>query len=315
MLKTRKPTGKPPWPIVLIAGIEKAGKSYSCAEASASPHIGRTFWIGIGEDDPDEYGAIPGARFEIVEHDGSHQQILDSIKAAAAEPHEPGRPNMIVVDSVSNYWDLIEDDLQRIADGRERNRGQITMDLWNKGKQRWRSMMDALRTHKGPVLLTARMDQVTVMRNGKPTHDKQWKIQAHKTLPFDVGIIVQMTARGQAEITGARSLRHDVPLGERRAFPNFTVPALWDAFGYTEPDGTADRQHTGTTVTATPDDDAQQSLDVASPTDWQAEIAKATSADDLRDLWKRAQRENAGQPVLDQITQAASAAQPQTQGA
>ena len=35
-LITRKPTGKPPWPIMLIAGVEKSGKTYSAAQASAS---------------------------------------------------------------------------------------------------------------------------------------------------------------------------------------------------------------------------------------------------------------------------------------
>lgn len=296
LLKTRKPTGKPPWPLQLIAGIEKSGKSYSCAEASASPHIGRTFWIGIGEDDPDEYGQIPGARFEIVEHDGSHAQILASVKAAVAEPSDPGKPNMIVVDSISNLWDLIEDDLQQIADGRKNNPGQITMDLWNKGKNRWRSVMDALRNHDGPVLLTARMDQVTVMKNGRPTNEKQWKIQAHKSLPFDVGVIVQMTDRGQAEITGARSLRHDVPMGERRPFPNFTVQALWEAFGYTEPDATAPRQHSGTTVTEAPAEDI----------DWQARIAEAShDAEQLRGVWREANRQGADPSIVAQIEQAA----------
>ena len=65
-LKTRKPTGLPAWPILLIAGVEKAGKTYAAAAASSSDLIGRTLWVSIGEDDPDEYGAIPGARFEII---------------------------------------------------------------------------------------------------------------------------------------------------------------------------------------------------------------------------------------------------------
>lgn len=302
MLKTRKPTGKPPWPLILIAGIEKAGKSYTCAEASASAHIDRTFWIGIGEDDPDELGLLPGARFEIVEHDGTYQQILNSVQAAVAEPSEPNRPNMIVTDSLSQLWELITDDLQAIADKRKRNTGQITMDLWNKGQQMWRRVMDALREHNGPVLITARLDQVTVMDEfGKPTKQKEWKVRGHKSLPFDVGVIVEFTERGKAEITGARSLRHDVPLGTRQVFPNFSIEALWQAFGYTEPGGTAPRQHSGTTPTEAPD----------VPTDWDAEIAAATDAEQLRNLWRRAQSEGADPSVFDQITQAVQAAQPQ----
>ena len=75
-LQTRKPTGIPSWPIVLLTGVEKSGKTYAAAAASASEMVGRTLWLGIGEDDPDEYGAIPGTRFEIVVHDGTYRSIL-----------------------------------------------------------------------------------------------------------------------------------------------------------------------------------------------------------------------------------------------
>ena len=69
-LKTRKPTGAVPWPLVLIEGEEKAGKTWACAEFTASPKVGRCFWIDLGEGAADEYGAIPGADYEVVEHDG-----------------------------------------------------------------------------------------------------------------------------------------------------------------------------------------------------------------------------------------------------
>ena len=61
-LTTRKPTGLPAWPILLIAGVPKAGKSYACAAASASPLVGRTLWVPVGEDDPDELGGDPRSR-------------------------------------------------------------------------------------------------------------------------------------------------------------------------------------------------------------------------------------------------------------
>ena len=39
-LKTRKPTGKPPWPILLLAGRPKAGKSYAAAAATETTGVG-----------------------------------------------------------------------------------------------------------------------------------------------------------------------------------------------------------------------------------------------------------------------------------
>ena len=43
-LVTRKPSGLPSWPVILLAGREKTGKSYHAALASSSALIGRTFW-------------------------------------------------------------------------------------------------------------------------------------------------------------------------------------------------------------------------------------------------------------------------------
>ena len=216
-LKTRKPTGLAPWPITLVAGAEKAGKSWSAAEASGSDLIGRTLWVGIGEDDPDEYALIPGANFEIVEHAGTYRSILDELTNAVAEP-QGDKPTLIVVDSMTRLWDLIVGDVQEIANRRAREKArkynkpvsdddvQISMDLWNTAKQRWEHVIDTLRFHTGPVVLTARLKQVTVMgADGKPTTEKTWKIEAEKSLPYDVGAIVELPARGEAYLSGVAS--------------------------------------------------------------------------------------------------------------
>ena len=47
--RTRKPTGKASWPLVLLAGREKCGKSYTASKLSASDLIDRTLYIEIGE--------------------------------------------------------------------------------------------------------------------------------------------------------------------------------------------------------------------------------------------------------------------------
>lgn len=246
-IQTRKPTGKPPWPITLLAGAEKAGKSYACAEASGSELIGRTFWIGVGEDDPDEYGAIDGARFEIVQHDGTYRSILAGLQAASAEPTN-GVPNLIVLDSATRLWELLSEEAQHIANSRKNKAKDaetpISMDLWNRATDRWHSVMNVLRRHNGPSVVTARLDVVTVLDdNGKPTKEKTTKIKSQKSLPFDVGVIVEMPARGETYITGARSLKLDVRLDERKAMRDFTVHGLWTTLGLGEEGATAPRQH------------------------------------------------------------------------
>ena len=257
-LKTRKPTGKPPWPILLIAGIEKSGKSYAAAAASASKLIGRTLWVPVGEDDPDELGGIDGARFEIVEHDGTWAGIMTAVRGAVAEPDVDGKPTLIVVDSMSREWDLLSDMAQVMANRREAKRQQrsrtpsegdevrIGMDLWNLVKSRHAALLDVLRDHDGPVLLTARLERTTIMDDaGQPTKQKDYKVKAEKSLVFDVGAVVMLPERGKAWITGVRSLRWTAEAGERVDAPDFTVAGLWERMGLLEDaKATAPRQWT-----------------------------------------------------------------------
>ncbi len=245
---TRRPTGLPSWPILLLAGAEKSGKSWSCAEASGSDLVGRCLWIGIGEDDPDEYGGLKDADFEIVEHDGTFRDILAAVEWAAAQPKTDEKPTLIVLDSMTRLWDLLCDMAQDTANerqsrkrnGAETSEADITVDLWNVAKDRWQRVLDALRAHQGPSLLTARLEDVTVMVNGRPTGEKQPKVKAEKGLPYDVGGIVQMPERGKAFLTGVRSTRMHVP--ERIPLPGFRVDKLWRDLGLA--DVTAgDRSH------------------------------------------------------------------------
>src|SRR3954462_3629075 len=90
-LKTRKPTGRVPWPCILLEGEEKAGKSWALAQFSTSDRIGVLYWIDLNEGAGDEYGAIPGATYELVEHDGSYGQVLAAVQAIQAEARRPAK--------------------------------------------------------------------------------------------------------------------------------------------------------------------------------------------------------------------------------
>lgn len=242
---TRRPTGLPSWPILLLAGAEKAGKSWAAAVASGSQLIGRTLWLSLGEDDPDEYGAIPGTNFEIVQHDGTYRDFLAAADWAADQTSPDGRPVMLVIDSGSCLWDLICDMAQQDANARaakkarRENRAtgdadsEISMLEWNVAASRWSNVIDVLRRHQGPSLITARLEEVTVMGpGGKPTSEKRMKVKAHKSLPYDVGGIVEMPERGKAFLAGVRTTRMEMP--ERRIYPGFSVEKLWRDLGLHE---------------------------------------------------------------------------------
>lgn len=264
-LRTRKPTGKPPWPMILIAGAEKSGKSYSAAAFSASDLIDRTFWVEIGEGAADQYGALPGARYEIVEHDGTYKGIARAFRAATLQPRgADGKPHAIVADSMTELWDLLSDEAQ-LAANRRKNKGsddeaQITMDLWNVAKKRWRRVIDLLREYDGPVILTSRLEQVAVMdAAGKPTAGKTLKVRSEKNLPYEVDAIVQIPAPRQYQLTGVRSVHWTRPPGEAVECPEFTVDWLLRKLGLDAVGATSARSYTATKPEAalTPQDAAE----------------------------------------------------------
>ncbi|MCU1408497.1 MAG: hypothetical protein JWM23_577 [Microbacteriaceae bacterium] len=280
-IATRKPTGKPSWPITLIAGAEKTGKSYGAALAAGSDLISATYWVGIGEDSPDEYGLI--ADFDIVEHNGTYRGILAVLTEIAALPQpKDGTQILLVVDSMTRLWNLITDNAQATANARARaaakkyNRSEptgdspISMDLWNVAKSQWNHVMDAIRAHQGPSIVTARLESVTVMDgDGKPTKEKQLKVQAEKSLPFDVGAVIEMPARGETYISGVRSVR--LQLAERTRVPEFTMDMFWRKLGLHDTE-TGPRTHDAPTVEAGKVDESER--------DWAAEAdAAATSAE------------------------------------
>ena len=287
-IKTRQPSGKPPWPILLIAGMEKAGKTYAAAEASGSDLVGRTFWFALGEDEPDEYK--PLGRFEIVEYDGTYRSLVSTLSEAVKEPAKAkGKPNLIVLDSGTRLWNLLSDMAQAEANrrwaNRDSNRGkqlpdegvQITMDLWNIAKSRWQNILDLLREHQGPSIITARLEQTTIVDgNGNPTKDKAWKVQAEKSLPNDAGVIVELHSRGEAYLTGVRSLRF-ITEQHRTEYPDFKVDDLWRKLGLAEGSGT--RQHVSSTGEESLEADDKLAADRQALL---GEIRKALADDDKR---------------------------------
>ncbi|MBM0203236.1 hypothetical protein JNW90_09030 [Micromonospora sp. STR1s_5] len=234
-LKTRPPTGRVPWPLILIEGGEKAGKSWACAELSASPRVGQTYWIDLGEGSADEYGAVPGARYLIVEHDGTFGQILaavEAIKAEAATEAAAGRPPVVLVlDSGTAEWDL----LKGIADAKARQRlarkgkridpdaePQISMDLWNEVNSKHRRLMTHLMTFPGIVAITARGKEVAALDSGgRPVEgSKEYKVEGQKNLAFDATVWIRVSRDHPPMVVGARSVYNGIRPGVDRPVPS-----------------------------------------------------------------------------------------------
>lgn len=239
---TRKPSCRASFPLILLAGIEGAGKTWAAVEATAVSAVDRAFFIEVGESQADAYGAVPGADFEIIEHDGTVGQIRGAIEWAAAQPAAEGKFNLLIIDSMTEIWTLLSDNAQQEANRRAKKRGrsvpedgvQITMDLWNRIKDTWCGILYQCRKFPGPVLMTSRLELVTALdTNGKPTQDKNWKIKAEKNLPFQAQVVMQAREPRRWTMTKIATTVPELQLqpGGEMTFSDFSVEKLLTTMG------------------------------------------------------------------------------------
>lgn len=219
-IQTRQPTGRPAWPLFLVEGPEKAGKTYLAAELTTARRFSRAFWIDWGEGSADEAAALPGADYEIVIHDGTFNAVARQIVAihryakAQQEAGEP--PVLLVVDSMTAEWETLKDEAQRIAMDSpfaqrklERDPGAdipIPGHAWNKVKDKHAKLMKYLMAFPGIVVMTARGKEVTAYDdNGKPKEGvKDYKVESHKTLAYDASCVIRMSHDVEPQIMGLR---------------------------------------------------------------------------------------------------------------
>ncbi|MGY1690702.1 hypothetical protein [Geodermatophilus sp. SYSU D01105] len=221
-LKTRQPTGRVPWPCILLEGEEKAGKSWALAQFSTSDKIGALYWIDLNEGAGDEYGAIPGANYEIIQHDGSYAAVLAAVQAVKAEARraaDAGEPPVVLgIDTGSAIWDGLKDWASDRAAKSARNREllkrdpnaevTISQNLWNDAGSRWRKLQTELLTFPGIVVVTARGKEVTeVDANGRPIEgQKTWSVQTHREFPYAASVWMRLRRGRRPLLVGARSV-------------------------------------------------------------------------------------------------------------
>lgn len=222
-LKTRKPTGEIGYPLILLAGDEKSGKSLAPVVLSRSNRVGMTYWIDLGEGAADEYAVLPGADYEVVEHDGSYREILEQVTAVwheAARAHAAGEPPVVmVIDSTSAEWTMLvnwtNDRARRSKTGQRKLNedpdAEIdpTSNLWNDANKRHARLLNLWMTFPGVCILTARGKEVAIMDDrGQPTANKMRKPEGQKGIAYDVDTWIWMSREPRrADLVGVRSLR------------------------------------------------------------------------------------------------------------
>lgn len=245
-LKTRKPTGRPSWPLILLAGEAKTGKTYRAAEFSGDPRVGRTFWLDLGEGCADEYGAVPGADYEIIEHDGTWGDIIGQVSAVrdiAREAIARGeKPVVLVIDSMTAEWAMLSAWADLRARRSTHNRKElavnpdaeidISANYWNDANSRHNRLMNILKTFPGIVVMTALETEKTQFGpNGKPVKNapKTARPDAQKRLAADSTVWVRLSLDHPPTVVGIRSAnRVNITPGVDRpkVWPDFTLAKL-----------------------------------------------------------------------------------------
>jgi hypothetical protein len=256
-LRTRQPTGKVPPPVVLLEGETGSGRSWTAAELSASPKVGRTYWIELGDESTaDQYGAIPNVRYEIVQPANAHE-VWDwhalygacrDFRDETFRASDAGElPPVLVVDQIGAVWEMLSEWADNRARSSKKNKQllaedpnaeiDITSNYWNDATARWRKLMSLFLTSKGIVVLLSRGEEVTLFENGQPSKKKTWKVAGQKSLPTSMPIWVRLTRDGNPRLIKLRAVSGGIQPGVDReqTVPRFSLEWLiferygWDA--------------------------------------------------------------------------------------
>lgn len=236
-VRTRPATGKIPWPLIVLGGPEKGGKSHTAATFCSSKKVGQRFWLDLNEGAADEYVSLSirdekDEGYEIVDHDGSFSDIYDQVlevdKIAREADAKGEPPTVLVIDSGTAEWKMLSMWAYSRAERLKTNKALLANDpdaqidvpwyLWNEpNKRHWR-LMDVLKQMPGIVIMTGRLAEKTVIENGKPRRDgaKEWKIEVQKDVVYDATAVIHIYREKNTRrftLAGVRSLHFPQPEG------------------------------------------------------------------------------------------------------
>lgn len=227
-LKTRQPTGAVPWPLTLVEGGEKSGRTWACALLTKSPKVGRCLWIDFGEGRADEYGAIPGVKYEVVIHDGTwasfYGSVVDASEAAAKAQANGEPPVVLIIDNMTAVWDLLCEIARARASTSRSNRAKlrddphaeitVTSNYWNDVHEMHKQLMAVLKRFEGIVLMVANGKPVTVFKDGQPVEGKkEHKVDADRALAGAASCWVRLSRDAPPTIVGCVSVHYGIRPG------------------------------------------------------------------------------------------------------
>ncbi|WP_143174444.1 DEAD/DEAH box helicase family protein [Streptoalloteichus hindustanus] len=255
MLRARTPTPRVAPPLILVEGGEKTGKTWLAAQLTASPRVGRSYWIEWGEKEcAEEYLQIPGVRYTILDHNGTIEDVANQVYAVRAEAQraaDAGQPPVtLTVDTMSWEWEVlkawahkralsapsVKARLQRNPDLAAEDIG-VPMNIWQEATERHYKLMRLLQSIPGVVTLIARGKEVTALDGqGRPIPgERSYRVEGHKHLAYDCSVWVRLSRDHAPLVVGARSVRAGIRPGvdKPRCVPELSLEWLvFDVLGY-----------------------------------------------------------------------------------
>ncbi|WP_433357790.1 hypothetical protein ACQP25_44405 (plasmid) [Microtetraspora malaysiensis] len=191
---------------MLVEGEDLAGMLGACVQFTSSPRVGESFLIPFGESRADEFGAAPGARFEVVEHDGSFAALMRAVEALrliGEQALAAGQaPICVIIDSMPAVQQLLHAWTYERARRSEQWRRILLADpdaeidparsLWIEANARHSDLVAALRRIPGYVLLTSH-GRWQVTGEGRPVEGaREWIGEHQRGLGSQVSAWVRM---------------------------------------------------------------------------------------------------------------------------
>ncbi|MFF3441716.1 hypothetical protein [Streptosporangium sp. NPDC002721] len=246
ILQTRPPTCVVPYPTLLIEGPADSGKTWMWAQLTASPLIGRSLLLDLGDGRGDEYGdAITGTpTYELIQHDGTWSSIIGQVEAAHAEAARAHaareKPVALCVDSGSRIWDMLKSWGNARAKGSIKHQRLLAWDpnadiripnnIWDDVHARHSQLLDLLTTFPGIVVITARGREMWITEDSADPVPKtaSYKVDCHRDLTHAATVWIRLSLDGPPTIIGAQSKYLHITYGsdEARVVPDLNLADL-----------------------------------------------------------------------------------------
>jgi hypothetical protein len=225
-----------------LKGPAQVGKSYQAAQFTGCDKVGKAYWLDLGEGAADEYGAVPGADYLVVEHDGTWRDIIAQLTEVRNEAmaSKDKKPPVLVVDSMSNLWDMLKSwtnvrarsskYAKRILETDPDAEIKASPNLWNDAADRHAQFIHLLASFPGITILTAKgKETMAVDADGRPIPNaKDYSVEGHKSLPFAANVHVRLSREDPPLVVSFRSatkgLRPGVDKPQR--YPDFSIEDL-----------------------------------------------------------------------------------------